>query len=108
MELTSITREIYEAATRLRKSNEELYRLGNEKAEAERVYRTELAKAIAVMRYEKVQATLISDLARGEVADLKFARDLSHDRYRSALSAIDNLRTEINALQSILRVQSEV
>lgn len=108
MELTPVVQELYNATKRIQASGQEVYRLGNIKAETERTYRIALAKAIVMLRADKVQATLISDLARGEVADLKFERDLSHDRYRSAISAMEALKIEINALQSIAKYQSEV
>ncbi len=103
MEVVVISKEIYEAVQRLRESSREVYRLGNHKAETERDYRIALAKEIFTLRYDKMPVSIIGDVARGNVAALKFERDLASDKYRSALSALDSLKVEINALQSVMR-----
>lgn len=108
MELTPTVNMLHQATKRLSESSKEVFRLAREKAETERSYRSELAKVMTSMRMDKVQATLIPDLARGEVADLKFQRDLAAETYRAALSAMEALKVEINALQSIAKYQSEV
>lgn len=108
MELTPIVQELYKATKRLSGSSKEVFRLARAKAETERVYRSELSKVMFVMRDQKIQATLIPDLARGQVAQLKFERDLATELHRSALAAMEALKVEINALQTIARYQSEV
>lgn len=108
MELTPIVQELHIATKRIRESGKEVYRLGLEKSESERLYRAELAKVMFKMRAEKIQVTLIPDLARGTISDIKFQRDLASAKYRSALAALEALKVEINALQSIAKYQSEV
>lgn len=108
MELTPIVQELYKATKRMSESSKEVFRLARAKAETERVYRSELSKVMFVMRDQKIQATLIPDLARGQVAQLKFERDLATELHRSALAAMEALKVEINALQTIARYQSEV
>lgn len=108
MELTPIVQELYKATKRLSESSKKVFRLARAKAETERVYRSELSKVMFVMRDQKIQATLIPDLARGQVAQLKFERDLATELHRSALAAMEALKVEINALQTIARYQSEV
>lgn len=108
MELSPIVSELYAATKRMSEASREVFRLAKTKSETEHAYRKELAKQIFILRIDKVQATLIPDLARGEVADLKFQRDLASDTYRAALAAIEALKVEINALQSIAKYQSEV
>lgn len=48
-------------------------------AEAERIYRVELAKAILVMKAKGTPATVCQDLARGDemVAGLRYERDVA-------------------------------
>lgn len=108
MELTPIVKELYQATKRIRESGKEVYRLGVHKSETERLYRMELAKRMMVLRIEKFPATLIGDIARGDVAELKFQRDLAAEKYRSALAAMDALKVEINALQTIAKYQSDL
>lgn len=108
MELTPTINMLHQATKRLSESSKEVFRLAKAKAETEREYRSELAKVMMSMRMDKVQATLIPDLARGEVSELKYQRDLATETYRAALSAMEALKVEINALQSIAKYQSEI
>lgn len=108
MELMNVTQELYAAVKRLSEASKEVFRLARTKSEAEHTYRKALAVEIVTLRAEKMPATLISDISRGNVADLKFERDLSHDIYRSALSSMEALKVEINALQSIAKYSSEI
>lgn len=77
-------------------------------AEAERAYRMELAKEIIRLRAEGMQATLISDVARGNVAELKYKRDLAEGLYRSSLESAKALQAELSGLQSIFRRHDEM
>jgi hypothetical protein len=77
-------------------------------AEAERTYRMELAKEIIRLRAEGMQATLISDVARGNVAELKYKRDLAEGLYRSSLESAKALQAELSGLQSIFKQFSEM
>jgi|SRR5690625_237584 len=99
---------MYECSQRLNRASRALYKLAEEKAEAERVYRMELSKEIFRLRAEGSSVTLIPDTARGNVSDLKFDRDLADGKYRSALESLDALKSQLSALQSILRYQEEV
>lgn len=108
MDLITITKEIYESGKRLEKGSKELFSLAKEMAESEREYRRALQIEIMKLRDEKVQATLIPDIARGLTSDLKFKRDLSEARYKSARDSLDAIKAQANGLQSILRVQSDI
>lgn len=108
MELQSTIQMLHAATNRLSEASKQVFRLAQKKAETERAYRSALAQVIFRMRDEKIPVGIISDLSRGEVADLKFERDLAADMYRASLSAIEALKTEINALQSILKYVTEV
>ncbi|WP_424236384.1 hypothetical protein [Bhargavaea ginsengi] len=108
MELTPTVQLLYEATRRLNKSTEEIFHLARARAETERAYAIELSKTLLRLRAEGVPATLCGDLARGEVADYRFERDLATERHRSALAAMEALSVEIKALQSIANYQSEI
>jgi hypothetical protein len=108
MELSDISREIYESAKRLEGAGDALFLLAKKKAETERVYRRALQIEIVKLRAEKVQATLIPDIARGLTADLKFERDLAEARYASGRDNVDAISQQMNGLQSILKVQKDI
>lgn len=105
MELTNLTAEIYTVSLRVNKAANEVYKLACKRAESERKYRMELAKEMVKLRTEGVSVTLISDMARGNIADLKFDRDLAEGQYRAAIEALEALKSQLSALQSILKVQ---
>lgn len=88
----------------LGQGNTELKTLGIKKAEAERKYRIALNKEILRLKVDKYPATLIQELARGnkEVADLRLNRDIAESSYYTAISAMDNLKIEIEVLRSKL------
>ena len=108
MELQSITKEIYAAGHRLGKGPTELFTLARKAAEAERVYRKALAIEIMRLRLDKLPATLILDLARGNCNEEKFARDLAEAEMVAGRDGLRAIITQVTALQSILRHQTEV
>lgn len=108
MELTSITKEIYDVQQRLQRAGGELYKLGRKSAEAERDYRIALRKEIIKLKADNMPATLIADLARGATADLKFDRDIAENQFKASRDAIGALQSAMNGLQSILKYQSDV
>ncbi len=101
VELIELTKEMHNVSKRIDKASREIFKLAKAKAEMERVYREALAKEIIKLRTEGVQATLISDLARGNVAYLKYERDLSHDMFKSGISALEAVKTQVSVLQTI-------
>ena len=88
----------------LSKGNTQLKALGLKKAESERNYRIALAKKILELRLDKLPATLIHDLARGnnEIAGLRLERDIAESNYYACKNAMDNLKVEIEVLRSKL------
>ena len=108
MELTQTVQMLHEATHRLSEASREVFRLAKKKAEAEHIYRVSLGQEMFLLREEKIPVTLIPDMARSRVAELKFERDLSADMYRAALSSMEALKVEINALQSIAKYNSEI
>lgn len=108
MEISTIAKEIYESGKRLEEGSKKLFSLAKEMAESEREYRRALQIEILELRDQKVQATLIPDIARGKTSDLKFKRDLSEARYKSARDSLEAIQSQMNGLQSILKFQTEV
>lgn len=105
MELQSITAELRQAAADLREKVAELFSLAVEKAEAEKVYRQALAREIFKLRDEKIPVSIIGDMARGNIAEEKFKRDLAEAKYTAGREALASLQSQVSALQSVLRYQ---
>jgi hypothetical protein len=107
MEINFIAEQIREQVERLNVAQRVLYRQAKEKAETERVYRMELAQQIVLLRTEGHPVALVGDLARGSCASEKFDRDLAESQFKSTIEAIEAIKVNISALQSILRYQDE-
>lgn len=107
MELVDTVQQLKLATDRLSDATKEVFRLAKKRAETERDYREALSKEIVMLRADNVQATLIPDLSRGKVAQLKFERDLATEMHRSAMSSISALQVEIQSWQSILKYMSD-
>lgn len=108
MELTRITGEIHAASQRLSKSADALFDLGREKAESERDYRSALAQEILKLRSEGVPVSIVTDIAKGNVSEKLFDRDLAEARFKSGIEAADAIKVQVSALQTILKYQTEV
>lgn len=108
VELHQIAREIYESGQRLNKGTNELFKLAKEMAESERDYRKALQIEIEKLRLDGVQATLIPDIARGKIADLKYSRDIAEARYKSGINSINAIQQQMSGLQTIFKRYEEV
>ncbi len=108
MELINITQELYQGSKRLEESSKEIFNLAKAMAEKERDYRKALAAEKIRLRDEGMAVGMIDDVARGNLADLRFERDLARETYIAAKEAMKAIQAQINALQSILRIQQEV
>lgn len=108
MELLQLNKEMYEVSQRLKNAAGEIYRLANRRAETERTYRLHLAQEITRLRAEGTPTSIINDLARGNVADDKFQRDLAEGQYRAAIEALEALKSQLSALQTISKYQADV
>lgn len=108
MELLQLNKEIYEISQRLQKAASEIYKLAKKRADAERAYRLQLAQEITRLRAEGTPTSIINDLARGNVADDKFQRDLAEGQYRAAIEALEALKSQLSALQTISKYQADI
>ena len=110
METVQITQELWKANQQLKKDDEFLNKHAIDKATTEKLYRKALAKKIIELRDQKIPATLINDLAKGdeEVSEYRFARDLARVMYDVAKSSQRSAETQISSLQSILKHQTDV
>lgn len=107
-DLTNITKELYQGSKRLEEGSKDIFLLAKAMAETERDYRVALAKEKLKLRDEGMAIGLIEDVARGNLADLRFERDLAREKYIAGRDSMKAIAVQVNALQSILRIQSEV
>ena len=96
-----IAKEIIRLSGRLEKSGDSLFKFADEKALKEREYRQALAERILIRKAEGFPATLVGDLARGDVAQLKYERDLSSDMLKVSIEAVGALKTVASMLQTV-------
>lgn len=108
MELTPTVQMLYAATNELAKIRKAIFKLSTKKAETERAYRIALSQESLKLRFDRVPVSIAGDIARGNVADLKYERDLALETHRAALAAMESLKAEINALQSIAKYQSDI
>lgn len=90
MELQTLTRAIWNTSQKIDKNINNLTSMARKYSEAEKQYRLELAKEIIKLRTKGVQATLIPDIARGNIADIKFNRDLAETEYKAYKQILKN------------------
>lgn len=101
-----IEAQLKKSGRTLQVKNEELKELGVKKAEAEKIYRIELAKKYLELK-PNYPATLVSDLARGDkyIAQLKQERDIADVLFDACREKIKDLRDEIGIMRSLLAQQ---
>jgi hypothetical protein len=78
-------------------------------ADAEHDYRVELAKKQTELRLDKVQATLIPDLAKGDsvVAGLKRDRDIAKGVKDACVLSIRSMQATMSGIQSLISTKKE-
>ena len=108
LDLIEVKKEILEGNKRLDNASKEIFKLAKEAAETERDYRIALAKELIRLRDEGMAVGLINDVARGNLADLKFERDLAEETYKAGRDSLRAIQSQLSALQSILRSQEEI
>lgn len=102
MDTQSIFERLDNCILALSNGNIQQKRLGLEKAKAEKEYRVKYNQKMLILKAEKIQATLIVPLTKNdpEVADLAMKRDIAESSYYTCISAIENLRLEIEILRT--------
>lgn len=108
VDTVEIAQEIYRAAKRLQKSGDKLFSLAREYAEAEQKYRQALGMELLKLREQKVPVTLIGDVARANISNLKFGRDMAEFRYKAGRDKAQALQAEISALQTLYKRQEDI
>jgi hypothetical protein len=103
MDQVSYVERIEALITRLDEAQRILFKQAKDKAESERVYRMDLAQEILRLRAEGQPVAIVGDIARGSCADEKFQRDFAESRFRATLEAVEIIKVQISALQSLYR-----
>ncbi len=107
MELREITSAIVEDRRKIHDCMSVVWKLAKKKAEAEYYYKKAYAIEIERLRIEKNPATLIKELAEGEVADKRRDWELAQGQYRAGIASLEALQTSIQALQTMIRIMKE-
>lgn len=91
----------------LTKLNDNYKNFGIQKEKAERTYRMELRKKLIQLRAEKTPSSMVQDLAKGDerISQLRLERGLAENNYFTCKEAMNNKRSEIESLRSILTWQ---
>lgn len=108
IETIEVTQAIFDTAKRLEVGANYIVSKAKEYAKAEKEYRIALSREIIKLKADKLPATLIGDVARGNVAELKFKRDLAEQVYKASRDMLQALSNELSAMQSILKVQTKI
>lgn len=108
IEVMDVTQAIWNTAKKLENGVQDITDKAKLYAEAEKNYRVALARQIIELKTQKYPATLIGDIARGNVADLKFKRDVAEQIFKSARDGLQARSNELSAMQSILKVQTKI
>ena len=103
MDYIEVGKAIYDTSKRIEAGVNVLYKKSKAYAESEREYRLALGKEIIKLKAEGLQTTLIPDVARGNVAELKFKRDLAEGEYKTCRNMLQALQSELSGLQTIYK-----
>lgn len=105
MEVLDLAKEILRLTKVSEEQSKDLLCEADKLADAEKNYRRALALKIEELKDKKFPATLIQDLAKGdlEVSNLRYKRDLIQFKYKALGKALGSLDTQISALQSVFR-----
>jgi hypothetical protein len=107
-DLIDINKEIYDACVLLKKGAKMIFTYAEKAAAAERDYRKEFAIVSMRLKGEGKPATLIENLTRGELSELRYKRDLAEYQWNACRESLKAQESQINALQSILKYQTEI
>ena len=97
-----LDKELKEYGKMLRAALESNVERGKEYATAERDYRVALRKVILIERGKGTPVTIINDICKGDevIANLRLARDIAEQRYKSSLEAINVYKTFIRVIEN--------
>ncbi|HHV27948.1 MAG TPA: hypothetical protein GXX63_12245 [Tissierellia bacterium] len=108
LDMHDIGKAIYGTSQQIQKGVKSLYDHAKAYAEAEQQYRMQLAREIMRLRDEKLPVTVINDVARGNLAKVKYKRDLAELTYKTSRDMLNALQGQLSGLQTLYRRQDEI
>ena len=102
MNPNELMNKLNNAINQLDELNEELKELSRIKAETEKKYKIARSRIITKLRTTGTPVGIIKEIADGDVAELEFEKQIAENNYYITLSAIDNLRAEIEVYRTLL------
>lgn len=108
IDVISIGQEIYRTCKRLDKGSTAIGKYAVERAKTERDYIKKLALEKERLRDEGLPVTLIDDIAKGNISDVKSKRDLAKFQFEASKAMLDALKAEMSGLQSLYKRQEEI
>jgi len=103
MEHQTLSRQIVEAIKRLKEKEQSLADAARERAEGETEYRKKLAIEIMKLKQMGIQASIIKEIAHGNIAETVLQRELSDSLFIAKRESIRAIETEISAWQTIAK-----
>lgn len=108
LDMVNIGKAIYDTSMQIQRGVKSLYGHAKAYAEAEQEYRMQLAREIMRLRDEKMPVSVINDVARGNLANLKYKRDLAELTYKTSRDMLNALQGQLSGLQTLYRRQDEI
>ena len=108
MEMIQLNKELYDAAHRITEAQKVLYQYAREQAQAEVDMDKALAIATVELKDKGIQMSVINTLAKAQISDKRYKSLLADNMFKASFRALDALQTQITALQTIMRYQSEM
>lgn len=108
LDMIDIGKAIYDTSMQIQRGVKNLYSHAKAYAEAEQEYRMQLAREIMKLRDEKLPVTVINDVARGNLAKVKYKRDLAELTYKTSRDMLNALQGQLSGLQTLYRRQDEI
>lgn len=103
MDVISVARQLQAIIDALKAEGQKPAEMAENKARSIMEHKKAKAIATARLRSEGVQVTLIKSLAEGEAAELEYEMNLASDLLKIHFDRTENLRSQMNATQSINR-----
>lgn len=96
-----------ESKSLLDKITTELKKRAYKKAETEREYRKALAIEEERLRAEKMPVTLIHDISRGRLSELRYQRDIASMEYDICKEYMRNIRINQESMRTLVSFDKE-
>lgn len=107
MDIAEKIKILEESKSLLDKITTELKKRAYKKAETEREYRKALAIEEERLRAEKMPVTLIHDISRGRLSELRYQRDIASMEYDICKEYMRNIRINQESMRTLVSFDKE-